>query len=154
MVCFLFKSTCVMLTYAHGCSRMLTYADVRWRTLTCMLTCILTYSDVFWRMLTCPDVCWRMLAYADVCWRMRTYADVSWRMRTYADVCWREASAQHLVLPGVQYDQVFSDKIQVESCHEPLCSYTPGVFFYFFFKKSRNYKKSHQTFKTWIFFKT
>jgi hypothetical protein len=35
-----------MLTYAHVCSRMLTYADV----------CMLSYADVCSRMLTCADV--------------------------------------------------------------------------------------------------
>jgi hypothetical protein len=54
-----------------------------------------------------------------------------WPLR--GTLCWREGAAQHLVLPGVQYDQVFSDKIQVESCHEPLCRYTPGVLFLIFF---------------------
>jgi hypothetical protein len=76
-----------MLTYADVCVlsakplhswRLLTYADVCWRTLTYvssvqnryivvdytghMLLHVSSYSDA--------DVCWRMLTYADVCWRM------------------------------------------------------------------------------------
>jgi hypothetical protein len=76
--------------------RMLTYADVCWRSGWDSRVCVLRY-DVCSRMHVL-----RMLTYADVCWRWpqagctntrmltyagTTYADVCWRMLTYADVC-------------------------------------------------------------------
>ena len=49
--------------------RMLTYADICWRMLTCVVCTRLLLDKV--RMLTYAHVCGRMLTYADVCWRKR-----------------------------------------------------------------------------------
>ncbi len=71
-----------MLTYAHVCSRMLTYAHV-W----------LTYAHVW---LTYSDVCSRMLPYAELAdsesqskelEAMLQALEASARMLTYAQVC-------------------------------------------------------------------
>ena len=100
-----------MLTDAHGCSRMLTYALLTYadystrcamdnrrihfaeewnETQVCSRVLpMLTYALVCSRMLLYAHVCSRMLTYFDVCWRMLTCAHVCSRMLTYADVCSR-----------------------------------------------------------------
>jgi hypothetical protein len=65
-----------MLTYAHGCSRMLTYGDGWSRCDTATDEAIragisaaarVIVVSQRRRILTYAHVCWRMLAYADVC---------------------------------------------------------------------------------------
>jgi hypothetical protein len=100
-----------MLTYAHVCSRMLTYADGRRLTYAAVCSRMWTDGDTYGgEVEAAASVCYRgdrgdardthvcsyMLtyahvlthsAYADVCGRTRTYSDV-WH-RTYVDVLGR-----------------------------------------------------------------
>ncbi len=102
-----------MLTHAHVCSRMLTYAHVVYRGIQgCTRGAwALTYAHACSRMLAYAHVCSRMLTYARVCSRMLTHARVCSRMLTYAHVCsrmltgvfkvaWRELAVIGCVSPA------------------------------------------------------